>query len=127
MLSEGRVLATIAVSDIAAGKAFYGDKLGLKQIDENPGGVTYECGAGSRVFVYQSGTAGTNQATCATWNVDDVEGTVNELKAKGISFEHYDMPGATLQGDIHVWEGDMAMKTVWFKDPDGNILNFGSM
>ena len=127
MLSEGKVLATIAVKDIAAGKAFYGEKLGLKQIDENPGGVTYECGAGSAVFVYQSGFAGTNQATCATWTVSDVEAVVADLKGKGISFEQYDNlgPGMTREGDIHIF-GDTE-KAAWFKDPDGNILNVGSM
>jgi hypothetical protein len=45
---------------------------------------------------------------------------VSELKEKGIFFEHYDLPGLTQQGDIHVGEG---MKTAWFKDPDGNILS----
>ena len=40
--------------------------------------------------------------------------------AKGITFEHYDMPGMKREGDIHV-DGDM--KVAWFKDPDGNILN----
>ena len=126
MLSEGKVLATIAVKDLGISKAFYGETLGLKQVEENPAGVTYECGGGSRVFVYQSGMAGTNQATCATWNVADVEAAVSALGANGVTFEHYDMPGATLQGDIHVWEGEMSMKTAWFKDPDGNILNLGS-
>ena len=56
-----------------------------------------------------------------TWSVgDDVEGVVRALKAKGVSFEHYDMPGTKLEGDVHV-VGDM--KVAWFKDPDGNILN----
>ena len=125
MLSEGKVLATIAVKDIAVGKAFYGEKLGLKQVDENPGGVTYESGAGSAVFVYQSSFAGTNQATCATWSVSDIDAVVSTLKAQGITFEHYDMPGMTLEGDIHSW-GDSGEKAAWFKDPDGNILNVAS-
>ncbi|HMI92975.1 MAG TPA: hypothetical protein VK509_16495, partial [Polyangiales bacterium] len=65
--------------------------------------------------------AGTNKATNVTWTVgDDVEGTVRQLKEKGVRFEHYDMPGMTLMGDVHV-AGDM--KVAWFKDPDGNILN----
>lgn len=126
MLSEGRVLATIAVSDIAVGKTFYGEKLGLSQVDENPGGVTYEAGEGSRLFVYQSSFAGTNQATCATWSVSEIETTVDELKAKGVVFEQYDMPGMKRDGDIHTW-GDGNEKAAWFKDPDGNILNISSM
>lgn len=119
MLNQGRVFATLAVSDINKAKEFYGTTLGLSQVDENPGGVTYESGGG-RLFVYQSPTAGTNQATCASWQVDDIYSVVDDLKGKGISFEHYEVPGATKDGDIHVM-GDM--KASWFKDPDGNILN----
>lgn len=118
MLGQGKVFATIAVSDINNGKEFYGGTLGLTQVDENPGGVTYESG-GNRLFIYESQTAGTGQATCASWEVGDVEGAVEELKGKGIVFEHYDLPGATLEGDIHVMG---PMKAAWFKDPDGNVL-----
>lgn len=123
MLGESTIFATIAVSDIAAGKEFYGGTLGLQQTDENPGGVTYTSGTG-KLFVYQSPTAGTNQATCAAWEVADVEAAVQELKDKGVSFEHYEgMPGEW-QGDVLVIE---TMKGAWFKDPDGNILSVASV
>jgi len=70
--------------------------------------------------VYESRFAGTNQATSATWIVrDDLAGVVKDLAAKGVKFEHYDMPGMQLEGDVHVM-GDG--KAAWFKDPDGNIL-----
>lgn len=122
MLAESQVFATIAVKDIATAKKFYGETLGLKQTGENMGGVTYESG-GSKLFVYQSPTAGTGQATCASWEVKDIEATAKELAGKGIVFEHYDMPGGTREGDIHVMG---PMKAAWFKDPDGNILAIGS-
>jgi len=64
--------------------------------------------------------AGTNQATCVTWAIDDVERAAQELRARGVTFEHYDFPGTTVGDDVHV-EGDR--KAVWFKDPDGNILS----
>jgi hypothetical protein len=70
--------------------------------------------------VYRSEYAGTNEATAVTWAVDDIESEVEGLKAKGIIFEHYDLPGLTREGDVHVGDG---MKVAWFKDPDGNILN----
>ena len=71
--------------------------------------------------VYTSRYAGTNKATAVTWTVGDkIEETVRALKAKGVTFEHYDMPGMKVEGDIHIG-GDM--KVAWFKDPDGNILN----
>ncbi|TAH35166.1 VOC family protein [Candidatus Saccharibacteria bacterium] len=122
MLGESTIFATIAVSDIAAGKQFYGETLGLEQTDENPGGVTYTSGTG-KLFVYQSPAAGKGQATCAAWNVGDIDAVVADLKQKGVVFEHYEgMPGE--------WDGDVLvignMKAGWFKDPDGNILSVGS-
>lgn len=118
MLSEGTVIATVATKDINKAKEFYGSTLGLTVAEEKPDGVLYKSGEG-KILVYQSGTAGTNQATCASWTVDDVEGAVEELKGKGISFEQYDIPGVTREGDIHVMG---PLKAAWFKDPDGNIL-----
>jgi catechol 2,3-dioxygenase-like lactoylglutathione lyase family enzyme len=122
MLNEGTVFATLAVSDMEVAKEFYGGTLGLAEVDENPGGVTYASGDG-KLFVYQSENAGTNEATSASWEVDDVEAVVTALAAKGISFEHYDMPDVTREGDIHFMG---PYKSAWFKDPDGNILNISS-
>jgi catechol 2,3-dioxygenase-like lactoylglutathione lyase family enzyme len=120
MLGNSNVGVTIAVSDLDAAKRFYGEVLGLEQVNEDPGGVSYKSG-NSRVYVYPSDMAGTNKATYAGWSVTDIEAVVEELKAKGVSFEQYDdMPGVTRQGDIHVM-GD-SFKAAWFKDPTGNIL-----
>lgn len=119
MLGNNDVCATIAVRDMDAAKKFYGETLGLKAGKEGGGGVFYTSGQGG-IFVYQSETAGTNKATYAAWMVDDVEAVVKELKEKGVNFEQYDdLPGER-QGDIHIM-GDI--KSAWFTDPDGNILN----
>ena len=122
MLGKQNAIATVAVKNLQAAKKFYQDTLGLKQIDEEGDEVAvYETG-NSRLNVYRSQFAGTNKATAVTWAVDDVEGEVRTLKSKGVSFEHYDMPGLKLQGDLHVAEG-ADMKVAWFKDPDGNIFS----
>ena len=118
MLGDATAIPTIAVKDLAVAKNFYGEVLGLEQKDENPGGVMYQSGS-SGLFVYPSQYAGSNKATYVNWSVSDLEATVEELKAKGVTFEQYDMPGMTRDGDIHSM-GDF--KAVWFKDPDGNIL-----
>lgn len=118
MFAEGNVIATIAVEKLDEAKRFYGELLGLQQINENIGGVTYQCGNG-RLFIYEALTAGTNQASSATWEVSDVDATVAELQAKGITFEEYDMPGATREGVVTVMG---TMRAAWFKDIDGNTL-----
>jgi catechol 2,3-dioxygenase-like lactoylglutathione lyase family enzyme len=118
-LNTRNVSATLAVSDLGKAKEFYEGVLGLEAVEDSPHEVVYQSG-NSQVSVYPSGFAGTNKATAATWAVDDVESAVDELKGKGVTFEHYDdMEGVTLDGDVHVM-GDM--RAAWFKDPDGNIL-----
>jgi catechol 2,3-dioxygenase-like lactoylglutathione lyase family enzyme len=119
MLADRTAVATIAVKDLAAAKRFYEGVLGLTQVASEGGeAVTYATGAG-KLFVYRSQFAGTNKATAATWIVgDDIERIVKDLKAKGLTFEHYDMPQMKREGDIHVSGGTRA---AWFKDPDGNI------
>ena len=112
--------ATIAVRDPRSARKFYEDTLGLKMLDDSmPEALVFKSG-NSKVLVYQSQYAGSNKATAATWGVgNDIEPIVQALKAKGVAFEHYDMPGMTRKGDVHVG-GDM--KAAWFKDPDGNII-----
>jgi catechol 2,3-dioxygenase-like lactoylglutathione lyase family enzyme len=119
VLAGKEVMATVAVRDLKAARRFYGDTLGLRLTEsQEPEALTYQSG-NSKVLVYRSEYAGSNQATATTWVIGkDMEKVVQSLKGKGVRFEHYDMPGMTLQGDIHVAEG---LKAAWFKDPDGNI------
>ena len=122
MLSSKSVVGVLAVKDMEVASKFYEGTLGLaKAGNDTPGGVMYKSGD-SRLFIYPTQYAGTNQATAAAWGVgDDLSKIVEDLKAKGVSFEHYsDLPGVTMDGDIHIM-GEI--KAAWFKDPDGNILN----
>ncbi len=119
MLADKDAVATVAVKDLKAAKKFYGDTLGLKLTPvPEPEVLNYKSG-NSTVLVYKSQFAGSNKATSVTWIVDDVEGTARDLKAKGVAFEHYDFPGMTRKGDVHIAGKS---KAAWFKDPDGNIL-----
>jgi catechol 2,3-dioxygenase-like lactoylglutathione lyase family enzyme len=121
MLNNKDAVATIAVKDLEAAGRFYKDTLGLAQVGaENPHVLILKSG-NTLINVYRSQYAGTNQATSMTWAVgEDLESIVQQLKAKGVQFEHYEMPGITREGDIHVGGN---RKVAWFKDPEGNILN----
>ena len=119
MLGKADATPMIAVADLGRARSFYEDTLGLKTKEDWGEGVTLESGD-TRVNLYRSEFAGTNKATALTFQVDDSESEVRDLKEKGIFFEHYDLPGLEQRGDLYVAEG---MKTAWFKDPDGNILS----
>jgi catechol 2,3-dioxygenase-like lactoylglutathione lyase family enzyme len=121
MLANRNVMASIAVRDINAARKFYGEVLGLPALDSEQAGVlSYQSGTAT-LIVYVSEFAGTNKATSATWGVgEEFDDILQTLKAKGVAFEHYDLPSLTLAGDAHVAGG---FKGAWFKDPDGNILH----
>jgi catechol 2,3-dioxygenase-like lactoylglutathione lyase family enzyme len=121
MLANADVQPMIPVKDLEVAERFYEGILQLERLGGMPGAASVYQSGGSKICVYGSEFAGTNKGTAALWEVNDVEGTVTELRAKGVTFEHYDkMPGITRKGDLHV-AGDM--KVAWFKDPDGNILS----
>lgn len=120
MLGNFALQASLPASDIARAKDFYRDKLDLKPVREaSDGGAYYESG-GAAFFLYPSGFAGTNQATAAAWEVDDIEATVAELRGRGVVFEEYDFDELkTVDGIATTPEGQ---KAAWFKDSEGNIL-----
>ena len=120
MLKTAAIVPYIPVADVARARKFYEEKVGLRPKEEYAGGVIYECGNGSWVFMYPSGGAGTSRASTAFWAVDDVVAEVNELRARGVVFEEYrHMPGLKTVNSIASGGG---AKTAWFKDSEGNIL-----
>jgi predicted enzyme related to lactoylglutathione lyase len=118
MLRAAPIRAYIPVSDLSRARNFYEKTLGLTPKEEYAGGVIYECG-GAEVFMYPTKNAGTSKASQAFWQVNDVEAEVAELKARGVVFEEYDMPGIGMKNSIATAGG---AKTAWFKDSEGNIL-----
>jgi predicted enzyme related to lactoylglutathione lyase len=119
MLKNAPIVPYIPVSDVKRARKFYEEKVGLQPKQEFAGGVIYESGEGSWVFMYPSRGAGTSKASTAFWEVDDVEAEVAELKSRGVVFEEYDMPGIKTVNGIATGGG---AKTAWFKDTEGNIL-----
>jgi catechol 2,3-dioxygenase-like lactoylglutathione lyase family enzyme len=120
MLGDRDVAAALAVADLDRARSFYEGTLGLTpEMEDPPEAVLYASGR-SKVLVYRSEFAGTNQATAATWAVGDgLDEVMDGLRAKGVTFERYDLPGMTREGDVHVIGEN---RGAWFKDPDGNIL-----
>ncbi|MBB6629048.1 VOC family protein [Nocardioides sp. KIGAM211] len=120
MLNDSAVTANVPASDLDRARRFYADTLGLTPADETPGGLVYTTAGGTTFFLYQTEYAGQAGHTIAQWHVDDVAGEVRDLAAKGLVFEHYDMPGVTWEGDVASIEG--LGSAAWFKDSEGNIM-----
>jgi catechol 2,3-dioxygenase-like lactoylglutathione lyase family enzyme len=126
MLDNSRFFAGVAVSNREKSREFYEGVLGLKPASKNLRADVYETGGG-RIMVYESpASAGSGKATLGAWDIptdEDLAKTVQDMKAKGVEFLTYDIPGATWQDDIATMD---EIKIAWFKDPDGNIFSMGT-
>jgi catechol 2,3-dioxygenase-like lactoylglutathione lyase family enzyme len=119
VLSNAPISAVLPAADVRRAKAFYEGTLGLPVKKETDGEVRFECGRGTVLFVYESPYAGTNRATSAGWEVEDIETEVEDLRRRGVTFENYDLPGVTTVDGIAIIGED---KVAWFTDGEGNIL-----
>ena len=121
MLDKATVTANIPAADLGRARAFYADKLGLSPVQEMEGVMcVYRTAAGSVFSVYQTEYTGQAGHTIAQWHVADVEATVRDLKAKDVTFEHYDLPGVEWDNDVASMGG--MGKAAWFKDSENNVL-----
>ena len=121
MLSNSKVEANIPAGDLKRARDFYADKLGLTPSEEfGEEALAYRTAGGTSFNIYRTEYAGQAGHTIAQWHVGDIESEVRDLKAKGITFEVYDMPGVTWDGEIASIEG--MGRAAWFKDSEGNTM-----
>jgi catechol 2,3-dioxygenase-like lactoylglutathione lyase family enzyme len=120
MLAGKEIVGTVAVKDLGVARKFYEGTLGLEVVDEQGSEAHVYRSGSTRLYVYRSQFAGTNQATALNFLAGgDIDTIVKRLRDRGVVFEHYDLPGLKREGDVHVGG---PIKAAWFKDPDGNIL-----
>jgi catechol 2,3-dioxygenase-like lactoylglutathione lyase family enzyme len=118
MIGATMVVATVPVTDLERGKAFYRDTLGLTFLWETPASVRFRCGESSELSVFKRPPIVTEH-TLGHFEVSDIEVTVSELEAKGIAFIDYDEGPLKTTG--HIAQLGPA-RGAWFHDPDGNTL-----
>jgi catechol 2,3-dioxygenase-like lactoylglutathione lyase family enzyme len=129
MLEHSDVATRLPVQDLKRARSFYAEKLGLEPVEERPGGLLYRCGKGSfALFLSAGAAAGTH--TQMGWEVADIEATVAALRARGVVFEEYDLPGLKTVNGIAQIAGNYPSKGTgekgaWFKDSEGNLVGIG--
>jgi catechol 2,3-dioxygenase-like lactoylglutathione lyase family enzyme len=129
MLKNGRVATRLPARNLERAKAFYAEKLGLEPVEEREGGLRYVCAAGEFALFESAGSA-SGHYTQVGWEVDDIEATVRDLRARGVVFEEYDFPGLKTVDGIADIVGNYPSKGsgergAWFRDSEGNMLGLG--
>jgi catechol 2,3-dioxygenase-like lactoylglutathione lyase family enzyme len=131
VLARGSTAARLPAHDLERARRFYSEKLGLEPVDERPGGLLYRCEGGGAFALFQSEGTSPGTFTQMGFEVEDIEATVAELKARGVVFEEVDRPGFETRDGIADIEGNYPSKNatgeraVWLRDSEGNMLGIG--
>ncbi|MFI9243159.1 VOC family protein [Streptomyces sp. NPDC053086] len=132
VLSGARVATRLPARDLDRARRFYAEKLGLRPVDERPGGLLYRC-AGGDFVVFRSTGASPGTFTQMAFEVDDIEAAVTELRRRGVVFEEVDVPGMRTRDGIAEIDGNYPSKGArgergaWFRDSEGNLLGIGEL
>jgi catechol 2,3-dioxygenase-like lactoylglutathione lyase family enzyme len=129
-LEDSHVATRLPVRNLARARLFYAEKLGLEPVEERPGGLLYRCASGAFALFISSG-ASAGDFTQMAFEVADLKATVSALRARGVIFEQYDLPGLKTVNGIAEVDGNYPSKggvgelAAWFKDSEGNLLGIG--
>ena len=121
-----QITATLPAADMERAKAWYASVLQLEPTETTEEGSVWYQLDGTSFLLYESQFAGTNKATAAAIEVDDVVATVAELKSRGAVFEDYDF-GEALRTVDGIATSPSGRKMAWLKDSEGNILGIATL
>jgi catechol 2,3-dioxygenase-like lactoylglutathione lyase family enzyme len=125
-LSNARVITKLPAQDLERARAFYRDTLGLEPLEERGGGLRYVCGE-TEFHVFASSGEASGASTQMGFEVEDIDAAIAELQARGLTFEHFDMPGIEARGETIVVAGNYPSKGTgelgaFFFDSEGNLM-----
>jgi catechol 2,3-dioxygenase-like lactoylglutathione lyase family enzyme len=125
-LSDAHAITKLPARDLARARAFYRDKLGLEPLEERTGGLRYMCGA-TEFHLFSSAGTPSGESTQMAFEVEDLDATLADLRARGVTFERFDMPGFDVRGetiaapDNYPSKGTSEIGT-FFYDSEGNLI-----
>ena len=125
-LTQAHTVTKLPAQDLERARAFYRDKLGLEPVEERGGGLRYLCGA-TEFHLFSSSGSPSGASTQMAFEVDDLEATVVDLRARGLTFERFDMPGFEATGDTIAAPDNYPSKGTgelgaFFYDSEGNLV-----
>jgi catechol 2,3-dioxygenase-like lactoylglutathione lyase family enzyme len=123
MFESTKGFSGFAVDDIEKAQRFYGETLGLKTTVDQDGSLILHIAGDRDTFVYPKSNHTPADYTILNFPVDDIDGAVDELTARGVTFEMYDGLEQDQKGIARGRAHNMGPDIAWFKDPAGNILS----
>ena len=118
-LADGRLIAFVPTTDLAAARAFYAETLGLPVVEESPFACVFDAN-GTMLRLTPVRKLSRVRYTVLGWGVDDIVSTVAALAGAGVGFVRYRGMEVDHAG---IWTAPGGDRVAWFEDPDGNLLS----
>ena len=120
MISNAQLTPILPVVDVARATGFYRDRLGLKDLGDEPSGNhLLQTGAGATIELMTAELGAQSSHTVLTFEVEDITNEIKDLESRGVSFLDYDLPDLKTTDHVCVMGSE---KAAWFADTEGNIL-----
>jgi catechol 2,3-dioxygenase-like lactoylglutathione lyase family enzyme len=119
MLDPLSIYTVLPVSDLERARRFYSEKLGLEPTEQKPGMLAYSGPPGFIFQLYETAEACTAEHTQMGFNTWDLDTDMADLRARGVVFEEYDLPGLKTENGVGFVGTE---RSAWFKDSEGNII-----
>jgi catechol 2,3-dioxygenase-like lactoylglutathione lyase family enzyme len=119
MLARAEVTAILPVKELERARDFYVNRLGLEAEGLAPDGKFILRANSTRLALMPKPGGTKAEHTALSFKVDNIAAEIQALKARGVSFHDYDLPGFKTVDHIAVLGNE---KAAWFSDPEGNIL-----
>jgi catechol 2,3-dioxygenase-like lactoylglutathione lyase family enzyme len=119
VLARAEVTVILPVKELERAREFYVKQLGLEPEGLAPDGKFVVRARGVRLALMPKPGGTKAEHTALSFKVDDIAAEIDALRARGVSFHDYDLPGFKTVDHIAVLGNE---KAAWFSDPEGNIL-----
>jgi catechol 2,3-dioxygenase-like lactoylglutathione lyase family enzyme len=119
MLGNAKVHPILLAKDLDQARDFYHGRLGLDVLSESDHKLEFRCGGGTKLAVSKSTVGTSDSQTQIGWEVDDLQVEIDELRARGVRIEDYDLPDLKTEDGV----ADVGFAWMsWIIDPGKNAL-----
>jgi predicted enzyme related to lactoylglutathione lyase len=120
VLANSPVTTMLPITDVDRARSFYGTVLELPyQGTNSEGSLIFTLQGGATLGLMVRAPGAQAEHTAMSFEVEDIEAVIAELKSRGAEFQDYDLPGLKTANHVCVLGSERA---AWLLDPDGNVL-----
>jgi catechol 2,3-dioxygenase-like lactoylglutathione lyase family enzyme len=125
-LDSAHTVTKLPAQDLERARAFYRDKLGLEPAEERTGGLRYLSGS-SEFHLFGSSGVPSGASTQMAFEVENLEATLSDLRARGVAFAVFETPGLEARGETVSAPDNYPSKGTgelgaFFYDSEGNLI-----